>query len=257
MSKIKSIVIDDEDGVRKLVIGLVNELNPAFDVVGNAGDIKSGFELIQKAAPHVVFLDIRMPGGGGFELLRMFDKINFEVVFISGFDSYALKAFEFNALDYVLKPIDPLRFAKTLEKVQMNIEKKSLHNMDINTMLQSYDETRKVIAKIPVHAHNKVWLVPIDDILFLKWEDGYTIIKVKSGEKYTTSKQLGDMEFILEQHPSLTRISKSAYINLNHIKSYSKGVTCSITMSDDSEFEVPRRKKGEILELLSKNGIKP
>jgi len=98
MKNIRAVVIDDEASNRRLIIKLVSKLNYAFEIVGEANNVSSAFELIKNSKPELVFLDIKMPGGTGFILLDMFEEIHFEVVFISGFDFYAVKAFEFNAL---------------------------------------------------------------------------------------------------------------------------------------------------------------
>jgi two-component system, LytTR family, response regulator len=256
MNKIKAIVVDDELASRNLISELIPKLNPFYEVLAQTEDILNAYELINHLKPDVLFLDIRMPGGGGFELLAMFQEINFEVVFISGFDSYALKAFEFNALDYVLKPVDSGKFEKTLKKIEQSIERKTFRSEDMKNLLQSYDLDNLVIAKIPIHTANKVFLVPVLDILYLTWLDGFSQIKTISNEKYNSSKQLSDFEFILEQHPFIVRINKGTFINLNHIKSYSKGISCIITLMDDSVLEVSRRKKTEILDILSQQKIK-
>lgn len=251
MKKIKALVIDDEASNRDLITKLISKLNPTIEVIGEAANIKNGFDLIQETKPELVFLDIRMPGGSGFDLLAMFEEIAFEVVFISGFDSYALKAFEYNALDYVLKPINPVKFAKTLTKVQLKIESRSLKPEELKNVLKAYDLKELIISKISIHHGNQVVLLNIEEILYIKSEDKCTVFKINTGEKYTSSKELADFEFILESHLYMVRVSKSTYININFVSSYSKGTDCFITMKDGMVIEIPRRKKGEILNLLN------
>lgn len=255
MKKIKAVIVDDEVSNLNFITDLISELNPCFDIIGQAHNVKSGFDLITEMKPEVVFLDIKMPDGSGFTLLEMFSEITFEVVFISGFDEYALKAFEFNAMDYVLKPIDAEKFSKTLKKVHSNIESKGIQPEELKLMLRSYDLNQLIITKIPVHAGKNVFLLTVEEIVYVKSEAGCTEFKIGSDKKYTSAKQLSDFEFILENHPYMVRVNKGTYINLNHILSYSKGMTCFVTLKDKTVIEISRRKKGEILELLAKRSM--
>jgi two-component system, LytTR family, response regulator len=251
-NSIRAIVIDDELYNRGLIVKLITELNSKYNIIGEADGVRSGYELILKMKPDIVFLDIKMPDGNGFELLSLFTEIDFEVVFISGFDEYALKAFEYNALDYVLKPIDSEKFSKTLKKVELRIENKFGKIEDLKTVVKSYDLNELIIAKIAVHSGSNVQLLSIEEIMFIKADDGCTSFKLISNDKYTSSKQLSDFEFIIENHPYMVRITKGVYVNLNYIANYSKGMVCFLTMKDGTSFEISRRKKGEILELLDK-----
>ncbi len=196
-----------------------------------------------------------MPDGTGFSLLNMFDNINFEVVFISGFDSYALQAFEFNALDYILKPIDPNKLSKTLKKIQTQMEKTGLRIEELKIALQSYDIRNLKIAKIPVHRGKNVVLVDIADLLYVKADEGCTIFKSMSNDKIKSSKQLSDFEFILAHHAFMIKVNKNIYVNISGISSYSKGINCFLTLKDGSCIEISRRKKGEVRDLLSRNMI--
>jgi len=251
MQKIKSVVIDDELSNRHLIKQLILDLNPNFEVLGEADSVQSGYQLINSIKPQLVFLDIRMPDGTGFELLDKFIQINFDVVFISAFDQYALKAFEINALDYILKPIDPHKFSNTLEKIHLKISTKTFDMGDLKKVLASYDSKKLVLTKIPIHVGNKVILLNVQDLLYVITWEGYTKFRTLSNENILSSKQLIDFEFILETIPAIIKINKSTYINLNYMQHYTKGRDCIVTMTDGNEFEISRRKKGEILEVLA------
>lgn len=251
MKRIKSIIIEDEYLNRDLIKKLVNRINPNFEIIGEAENIDSGFDLIKECNPDLVFLDIKMPGGNGFELLKRFEKQNFEVVFITGFDEYALQAFEYNVLDYVLKPIDSQKLKNTLEKVYNRISSKLSLVTNLKEILDTYNADCTSIAKIPIHYKDKVVLLDISDIISVQTADGYTIFKTKNREEFMSSKQLSSFEFIINNYSNFCRVNKSSYINLNFIKSYTKGLICMITLTNDFVFEVSRRKKTEILELLN------
>ena len=252
MKKIKSIIIDDESYNRDLISKLVFKTNPNFEIIATAEDIKEGFELITQLQPDLVFLDIKMPGGSGFDLLRQFESPKFEVVFITGFDEYAIQAFEFNALDYVLKPIDTSKLGKTLTKVYDRILNKLSITENLKEIIQLYHVNSNFISKIPLHSNDKVVLLAIDQISSIQTEETYTVFIDVNSNKYISSKKLSDFEFIFEKSSHFVRIHKSVYINTNYIKHYSKGLVCIVTMQDNSSHEVSRRKKTEILTLLER-----
>ncbi|MFO0322971.1 MAG: LytR/AlgR family response regulator transcription factor [Bacteroidota bacterium] len=231
---------------------MVLKTNPNFIICGNAENIDMGFKLINKSKPDLVLLDIKMPGGSGFELLQKFEKPNFEVVFITGFDEYAINAFKYNALDYILKPIDTDKLRDTLTRVYDRIRSKLSITNNLKEIINSYNIDYTRIAKIPVHNNDTVHLIEIDSITSLESNEGYTVFSTKDYKKYTSSKQLSAFEFIIEHKKNFCRISKSVYININFIKKYTKKQVCEITLIDDSVFEVSRRKKTEILELLDR-----
>lgn len=252
MKLIRAVVIDDEFYNRDLIIKLILKISENFEIIGIAENIDEGFELINLLKPDVVFLDIKMPGGSGFDLLRKFENPDFEIVFITGFDEYAIKAFDFNALDYILKPIDTSKLKTTLNKVSTRVYGKQLLSGNIKQTLQSYNINNKM-AKIPLHFQDKVYLLDIDHIISIQTEDGYTAFKTCSHDnKLISSKQLSDFAFIIDDYLNFLKLSKSVYINLNYIKSYSKGRVCEIILIDESIFEVSRRKKTEILGVLDR-----
>jgi two-component system LytT family response regulator len=250
MERIKAVVIDDEISNRRLITKLVSKLHVGFEISGEAKDVKSGYQVIKEIGPQLVFLDIKMPDGSGFDLLGMFEEINFEVVFITGFDSYALKAFEFNALDYVLKPVNPLKFSKTLNKVFLKVSRERNDPNKLMATLKAYNQESRMISRIPVHYKNHVVFLDIEDIMYIKSEDKCTLFKLNTDEKYLSSKELSDFLFILERYPYMVKINKSIFININFIASYSKGSNCLVSMKDGSVFDIPRRKKTEILALF-------
>ena len=248
--KIKTLIIDDEALNRDLIAKLITKFGENFDVVGQAEDIDLGVKLIKELNPDLVFLDIKMPGGDGFDLLHRFEKPNFEVVFITGFDEYALKAFEFNALDYLLKPIDINKLKHTLSNVYERISQKLSLIDNLKCILSSYDNSHKIITKIPIHHNDKVELLDIYSIVSISSENGYTLFKVADLNQFISSKQINAFDFILNKFTNFIKISKGVYLNANYIKSYSKGMTCIINMKNGDSFEISRRKKSEILEVL-------
>lgn len=251
MSEIRAIIVEDEFLNRKFIKTLVGKINPSFNVVGEAKNIEEGLILINTLKPNVVFLDIQMPDGSGFDLLRINGKCDFEVVFITGFDEYALQAFEFNAMDYILKPIDSEKLTRALGRVKTRIDN-DISNVDsLKRIMKSYNSKDSTITKIPVHDNNSVVLLDLDELMYIKSEDGCTVFFTLDSRQYISSRKLADYEFIIHRFPNFIRINRGIFINSNAIKSYTKGVRCSIVLKDDTSFEISRRRKSEILNALN------
>ena len=249
---IKTIIIDDEYLNRDLISKLVCNLNENFEIIATAENIDDAFSLITKHQPDLIFLDIKMPGGNGFELLKRFDKPKFEVVFITGFDEYALQAFDFNALDYVLKPIDTVKLANTLDRVYDRINSKLSLASQLKDILNVYDGDNYIISKIPIHHRDRVELIDVNDIFSIEADKGYTIFNTTNDGEFISARQFSSFEFIFEKHRNFVKVNRGVYLNTNFIKNYSKGEPCIITLRNSQSFEVSRRKKTEILSLLER-----
>lgn len=250
MNKINAIVIDDEFLNRNLITQLVVKTNENFNIITSAEDIDEAYKLINEHKPDVIFLDIKMPKGSGFDLLKKFNKPEFEVVFVTGFDQYAIQAFEFNALDYILKPIDITKLKVTLERIQTRFYDKISIPSNLKNFLNTYDDNGIVISKIPIHYKDKVILIDLKEIISIETNVGYTKFNIINSKSQLSSKQLSSFEFIIDSYKNFIRINKGVYINSNFIKNYSKGPICIISLIDGSSFEVSRRKKSEILEVI-------
>jgi two-component system, LytTR family, response regulator len=250
MNEIIAVVVDDENSCRELIRTLTPQLNDSFVIAGEAASAEQGYEEIIRLKPSVVFLDIQMPNATGFDMLRKFSRIDFEVVFISGFDEYAIKAFEYNALDYLLKPINADKFAHTLQKVKDRIINNFNYFEAVTKAVQLYEPNALRINKVPLHHRGQVILLDPKEIMYVHARETCTEFVRTKTEKYTSSKRLSDFAFMFDDFPNFVRISKSCYINVNFIASYSKGLVSCIEMKDESVHEISRRKKTEILKIL-------
>lgn len=245
----KTLIIDDEAASRNVLNSLLGTHCPETEVVGFADSADAGYELIGKTLPDLVFVDIKMPGKTGFDLLRMFDKITFNVIFVSGFDHYAIQAFEFNAIDYILKPIDYAKLVSAVKRTQERMSEKN--NNNIIHFIQSIDEKNQLIKNISLHHNGKVHLVNIDEICCVNALRGYCEIVTQDGQKLVSAKTLSDYEELLEPYARFLRVSKSVIVNVNQIRDYSKGNVCYITLKGyEQEIEVSRRKKTTIIQHL-------
>jgi two-component system, LytTR family, response regulator len=243
---ITAILIDDEEHNRRVLQTLLEKYCPEVKVAGEAGNAEDAFLKIKTCNPQLVFLDIKMPEKNGFDLLKMFSEIDFEVIFVSAFDEYAVHAFEFNALDYILKPIDHLKLRKAVSKAISKIELQKGEN-EILHFIKSLDRQNDLVSKFSVHHNGRVIFVNVSEIAFIEGHTDFCSLNLIDGSRYTSSKDLKQFENVLQQAGNFIRINKSAIINSDFIKSYTKGEICIIELRTGNTFEVSRRKKTEII----------
>ncbi|MBI3240463.1 MAG: response regulator transcription factor [Flavobacteriia bacterium] len=254
MNSIKSIIIDDESANRTVLDSFLKKYCPVIEVVGSAESVEVGYRMICDLSPDLVFLDVRMPSQSGFDLLRMFDEIPFHVIFITAYDEYAIQAFQFNAIDYLLKPIDYQKLIKSVAKVEETIRLKK--NASVIHFVNSVDDKQELLRSITLHKKDKVQFVDIDQIAYIQADRNYCEVITSDNERLVSSKTLLDYEQLLQHYSNFLRINKSVMINIRFIREYTKGSTCFIYMKNGSEeLEVSRRKKGEILQFLKGEGV--
>jgi two-component system, LytTR family, response regulator len=248
-TNIKTILIDDEAHNISVLQSLLNKYFPQVGVVGVCNSADDGYLKIMELQPQLVFLDIRMPNRSGFDLLKQFSKFNFEIIFVSAFNEYAITAFEFNALGYILKPID---YTKLILAVDKAIAKIALNqsNETVLHFVKTLEDKNDLVNKISFHHNGKVVFVNIADIVFIEVSDDTTCIIDIAGRKYCSSKDIKLYEDLLIDFKQFVRISRYIIININCIKSYSKGEVCAIDLNNGKSFEVSRRKKAEVLEKI-------
>lgn len=252
--KVSAILVDDEDHNRSILKTLLLKYCPDVDVIGEADEADEAFEKIGRLKPQLVFLDIRMAPKSGFDLLKMFDRISFEVVFVSAFDEYAIRAFEYNALGYILKPVDYTQLIKTtaraIERINVNADRESVINL-----LNSMSDRNDTLTKLSIHHAGKVVFINISDIAFIEANIAYCTLCLHDGLHYQSSQSLKIFEDLLKFNKIFVRINKSMIVNVNYIKSYTKGAYCEITMSGGQVFEASRRKKTEVLSIFQSLSI--
>ena len=248
-SKIKCVIIDDEKDSRLVLKMLLAKCNDVTTIIGEASNAADGYKLICDLNPDLVFLDIKMPSADGFSLLKKFDKIHFEVIFVTSYNKYAINAIKFNALDYILKPVETEDLKMAIAKASERINQKISSSLQIVSLIE-YLNFESKNKKIPVHKNDKVKMIPIESIIYIEANGRYCTITLENFEEYTIPKYLKEFENFFNPYPFFIRINKSIIINVHFIKEYSKNNPCRIEMINNVEFEIPRRKKTEILEKL-------
>jgi two-component system LytT family response regulator len=246
---LQTLIIDDEKRGRELLRMVLSTHCPEVKVIGEASNIKEAYNLIVQTDPDLIFLDIEMPGGTGFDLLSKFDEINFEVIFVTAFDKYAIKAIKFSAMDYLLKPVDEEELVKAIKKVEENQNKKS-NKERINNLVSNVKKTSDN-QKIGLTSSDGLEFIEIKTILRCEADGKYTSVFLHDGKKLLVSKNLKEFEDLLTDY-NFFRIHHSHLVNLDYIKKYQSGRGGYVVMSDGSTITVSQRKKEDFLNSLKK-----
>jgi two-component system LytT family response regulator len=247
---IKTLVVDDEKKARDILTGMLNTHCPKIEVIGQADSVIAAEELIRSLKPDLVLLDIEMPFGNGFDLLDKTRDLNFEVIFITAFDHYAVKAIKFSAFDYLLKPIDIDELKTAIDRLIQNKKDENSFNVKIENLLSEIKANSKP-KRIAIPSMEGISIVNIDDIIRCEADTNYTRIFLINGDAILVSKTLKEYEDMLTEF-HFVRVHHHNLININHVQKYIKGEGGYAIMSDGSSVEVSRRKKTEFIEKLSK-----
>ena len=245
----KAVIIDDEKTSRDTMLGMLLRYCKNIEVVAEADGLNSGIEAIKKHKPHVIFLDIQMPDGSGFRLLEEIEEINFDVIFTTAYDQYAIKAIKYSALDYLLKPINPEDLITSVEKLEQKLLK-GHDNSNIKFLLGSLKNPNSETKKIVLSTAEGMHIVDIDNIIRCESDDYYTKFFLKEGKMIMVSKTLKENEELLGEY-NFIRPHKSHLVNLKYVKSFLKMDGGSIILTDGTYIPVSRRKKEQILNIIS------
>lgn len=245
---IRCVIVEDEEMARKVLKSLLAQYCKDVMVCAEAGDVESGKSMIEAFRPDLVFLDIEMPGGSGFKLLSSIDNIDFEVVFTTAYEQFAIKAIRHAALDYLLKPIDPKELVAAVEKVKESKYKKTLKKQ-YDSLLKNIDPEQLVVRKISISTTDKIHLIEVDNIIRCESDNYYSILHFKNGTNLMVSKTLKEMEQKLEEY-DFVRTHKSHLVNIRCIMNFIKD-EMMVLLSDGSKVPVSKRKKEKILEIIN------
>ncbi len=246
---LKAIIIEDEEIGRETLRNYLRTYCPDVEVCGEAANIQEGEQLILKSDPDIVFLDIEMPFGNGFDLLEKLNDINFEVVFVTAYSNYAIKALNQSAAYYILKPIDIDELVTAVNKIKANKKTNSaLHSTQI--LADNIKTINNREQKIVLPQLDGFEVVQIKSIVRAEADDNYTILFLDNGQKYTLSKTLKYYEDLLTDFGFL-RSHKSHLINLEHVVKYKKGKVGMAKMSDDSVALVSANAKKALMDYFT------
>ena len=255
-----ALLIDDEANSRQAIKNLLAQLCPDVEIIGEAKNADIGIELINSLKPQLIFLDIQMPGKTGFDLLASLPSINFDIIFTTAYHEYAVKAFRFSAIDYLLKPIDPDDLVNAVNRVKKKLAPTSGKQVDLLKELWQQLSVDKNAQnnnqKLALSTQDGIHLTGVKDIIWCESLGSYTKFYLTGGQKLVVSQQLKDYDEILTEY-QFFRVHQSYLINLHHVKKYVKGDGGQAWMSDGAEVEVARRRKDDFLVALSSFYINP
>jgi two-component system LytT family response regulator len=249
---ITALLIDDDGNLRTGMRAMLNMYAPEITIVGEADSVANGTRAIAMYRPDVVFLDIQLGDGTGFDILEHLSQqqgnLNFQVVFITAHEEYAIKAFRFSALDYLLKPVDPEELQKVTGKI-----KKAMGAPDnfahIDLLLENIRQKVDKYKRIALSTSDGIHLFDVNDIIRLESQDNYTRFYIKNNKPVLIAKTLKEYEELLAGQ-GFERIHQSHLINLAYLKSYIKKDGGYVVMADNSLLPISQRKKDRLQEVL-------
>lgn len=249
---ITALLIDDDSNLRNGMKGLLSLYAPDIVILGEADSVKTGISAIEYHQPNVIFLDIQLGDGTGFDILEQVmqrkGSLSCHVVFITAHEQYAVKAFRFSALDYLLKPVDPEDLNKVVEKI-----KKALNSNDnyahIDLLLENIRKKVDKFKRIALSTSDGIHLFEVSDIIRCESQDNYTKFYIKDSKPILIAKTLKEYEELLSGQ-GFERIHQSHLINLAYLKSYIKKDGGYAVMADNSHLPISQRKKERLQELL-------
>jgi len=248
---ITAILIEDDHNLRNGLKTLLEKTAPEIKIIGEADSVETGVALLLKTQPQVIFLDIHLGDGSGFDILEEVSKtgkLNSQIVFITAHEQYAIKAFRFSALDFLLKPVDPEELQKVIGKIKAVVGKNDTV-AHIDLLLENIRKKVDNFKRIALSNADGMHLFDISDIIRCESEDNYTKFFIKNNKPILISKTLKDYEELLSEH-GFERIHQSHLINLSYLKSYIKKDGGYVVMADNSNLPVSQRKKERLQELL-------
>ncbi|MGV3630164.1 MAG: LytR/AlgR family response regulator transcription factor [Bacteroidota bacterium] len=242
----KAVIIDDEKRTRELIAKLIESFDLGIETFPIGESVTTGLKAIESIHPDIVFLDIQMPDGTGFDLLKMIPQKNFEVIFITAHEEFAIKAIKFSALDYILKPIDPEELKKSVEKAIESIDQKREESQFEALQLNIQpSQKRRLVLKTQESVH----VVDLDKIIRCEADRNYTSFYLVDQKKILVSKTLKDYETLLTGHNFL-RVQQSHLVNLDYVDRYDKAHGGSVIMKDGSEVPLSPAKRDIFFKIL-------
>ncbi len=245
---IRILIVDDEKRARHTLTSIIERHCRNAVVVGEAESVKTGIAAILELKPQLVLLDIKLHDGTGFDILSQLPSIDFALIFITAFEQYAVKAFRFSALDYLLKPVDPEELVHSINKAEETLNQKNI-NTELKVFRENYFNKNKESKKIVIKTSDVIYVVSLKDIIRCEADGNYTWFFLNTGQKYFVSKGLKEYDDLFEGYGFL-RVHQSHLVNLDFFESYVKSNGGYIKMKDKSTVPVSSRKKEDLMRLI-------
>ncbi|MDI9310700.1 MAG: LytTR family DNA-binding domain-containing protein [Limnohabitans sp.] len=249
---IKAVIVDDEIAGAEVLEYLVKQYCPDIEIISIQHSVDSAIDTIKKVQPDLVFLDIEMPTGTGFDVIKNTSELNYVTIFITAYENYAIKAFKTNALDYLLKPIDIEELVNAVEKVRkkINNSKSSISNDLEEVIINSLNKNNNSNKRLAVSTFDGVIMLDTNDVIYLEADSNYTNVYMKDNKKMLISKTLKYFEDSLP-NSSFFRVHKTFIINISAIVKYLNSDGGYIILSNNAKIPISRSKKNELMQKLN------
>lgn len=244
---IKAVIIDDEAGSIELTTNLLKLCGANVQVIGTAYSVESGYHLLLNNPPDLVFLDVEMKDGTGFDLLKRFGTIDFKVIFITAHQEFAIAAFKFSALDYLLKPVSPLDFVAAVKKAEQAMSGEEL-NVKLQTLLYNINDQSRSRKKVVLKTIDRIYAIYAADIVRFESDGSYTTVYLNDGKKIMVSRLLKEFDEMLASN-GFVRPHQSHLVNIEQMFCFAK-TESHIVMKDESIVPVSARKKELMMSLI-------
>jgi two-component system LytT family response regulator len=246
---LKVVIIDDELNAREVIANTLLANCENVSLVGTADNVKNGIHCIELNKPDIVLLDVQMPDGTGFDLLNRVGEINFKVIFITAHQEFAMQAFKFSALDYILKPVDPQELSQAIKRASETLEQKNI-SLNMNTLRENMSQPTKDAKKLILKSSDQIHAINVKDIVRCESDGNYTTFILSDGRKLLATRILKEFDEMLQPY-NFFRVHQSHLINIDYFETYKKGDGGIVIMTDRSEIPLASRKKEAFLKLLS------
>ncbi|NPA35989.1 MAG: response regulator transcription factor [Chlorobi bacterium] len=244
---VRAVIIDDEQHLREMIRNMLADSFPDLEIIDEADSVQRGVEVIDTLKPDLVFLDIEIKGGEGFDILEKVTFKSFRVIFITAFNEFAIKAIKFSAIDYILKPINEKEFIDAVKKALTEIEKPLLQKQ-IENFLDNYHNIQN--KKLVIRTSDDIHIVNVNDIVRCESDNSYTSFYIEGGEKIVVSKSIKEYSDLLSNY-GFIRPHQSHLVNLNFVRKLDKRDGGFLIMKDGKEIPVSSRRKQNLLQILN------
>ena len=248
--EINAVIIDDEIHNIENIQSIISKWCPGINIVGSATSMEAGIDVINNTNPNLVFLDIQMPDGSGFEILKSFNPVNFEVIFITAYDHYGIQAIKFSALDYLLKPVSVSELQQAVAKAQDKLILKN-QNQSIGNLLEYIKKTQKEYPKIALPTLQATHYVKVSEIIRCEASNNYTTFFIRGQDTVLVCKTLKEFEDLLKPF-DFHRTHQSHLVNFQYVKSLLKEANGTLLMEDRSKIPISRQNIETIKKALNK-----
>jgi two-component system LytT family response regulator len=243
-----AVLIDDEAAVRNAIRSLLAEKFPDIKILATAGSIAEGYEAIINNKPDLVFLDIELPDGTGFDLLKKFRQVPFKIIFVTGHQEYALDAIKVSALDYVLKPVDAEELSCAVEKAR-DIISQTEQQLKLQALSENL-QSKKMLKRIILHTSDHLQLVSVSDIVHAEADSNYTSFSLSDGKRILVSRTIKEFENLLSGS-GMIRVHQSHLVNINYIDRFVKKDGGYLLLKNSTKIPVSPVLKKQVLQALT------